>query len=302
MLHESWSANQEQPLLYTESFLRSAFEYPGSSFELAPSLYVDDKLVGFAAGFPRTVRLAGRDTRLVLHTLLTASAEMKRTGYGVVVWRELLDRARARGYEGTIGYCVEGSDMNRMMPGIVRLFGLNTIRVCSIEFLVRFLRPSKEELASDGSEESLELFLELTASIADAVTLARTWTRDEAAWQCKGRTGAIAVTVETGGRRGMLTGYLMEVASVPPARVALMEDLLWGDLRPAECSELLQRFLRAAASRGAQTVSCPVLGYASTDPLVAAGFRRSRRVLHAYLTLWNGLQAKPMPSLYVDVL
>ena len=302
MLQQSWSANQEQPLLYTEPFLRSAFEYPGSSFELAPSLYLHDDLAGFVAGFPRRVRLEGRETRLVLNTLLTASAAMKRRGYGLLVWRELMERARARGYDGTINYCVEGDDMNRMMPAVVRLFGLNTERICTIEFLVRFLRPSAEGRALDASDRGIDLFLELTAPIADAVPLARTWTDDEVAWQCRGRAGAIAVTVESEGRRGMLTGYVMEVASVPPARVALMEDLLWGDLQPAECSELLQCFLRAAASRGAQTVSCPVLGYASTDPLVAAGFRRSPRVLHAYLTLWNGEQPKPTPSLYIDVL
>lgn len=302
MLRRSWSANKEQPLLYTESFLRSAFEYPGSSFDLAPSLYGGNDLVGFVAGFPRSVRLEGRDTRLVLNTLLTASVEMRRTGIGIIVWRELLERARATGYEGTINYCVEGDDMNRMMPSVVRLFGLNTQRVGTIEYLVRFLRPSTEGPGPDLSEEGIALFLELAREIADTVSLARTWTEEEAAWQCRTREGAIAVRLEAKGRRGMLTGYVMEVASVPPARVALMEDLLWGGLQPAASSELLQRFLRAAASRGAQTVSCPVLGYASTDPLVAAGFRRSPRVLHAYLTLWNGQQPKPTPSLYIDVL
>jgi hypothetical protein len=100
----------------------------------------------------------------------------------------------------------------------------------------------------------------------------------------------------------MLTGYLMDAASVPPVRVCLMEDLLWGDLQPSECAELVRLFLEAAASQGARTVSCPVLGYASSDPLVAAGFRRSPRVLHAYLTLWNGQQPRPTPSLYMDVL
>jgi hypothetical protein len=99
----------------------------------------------------------------------------------------------------------------------------------------------------------------------------------------------------------MLTGYLAEAASTPPTPIVLLEDLFWGDLEAAERSDLLARFLRIAAAQGAKTASCPVLGYASTDTLTAAGFRPSKRVLHMYLTLWNGLEPRPVPELYIDV-
>ncbi len=100
----------------------------------------------------------------------------------------------------------------------------------------------------------------------------------------------------------MLTGYLIQAASAPPTAVVLLEDLLWGDLEPTECAELIQRFLHIAAARGAQFASCPVLGYASLEPLRAAGFRRSKRRVHTYLTFWNGLQPRPVTALYMDVL
>jgi len=100
----------------------------------------------------------------------------------------------------------------------------------------------------------------------------------------------------------MLTGYLAQAPSTPPVTVVLVEDLLWGDLEKAERSELLEKFLRAAASQEARTASCPVLGYSSLDTLTAARFRPTKRVLHTYLTFWNGLQPRPVPALYMDVL
>jgi hypothetical protein len=83
--------------------------------------------------------------------------------------------------------------------------------------------------------------------------------------------------------------------------VALLEDLLWGDLDPAERAELLDKFLRVAGTQGARTASCPILGYSSLEPLEAARFRRSKRVLHTYLTFWNGLRARAVEALYIDV-
>jgi hypothetical protein len=94
----------------------------------------------------------------------------------------------------------------------------------------------------------------------------------------------------------------MKTGSSQPATIVLLEDLLWGDLEPSEKAELLQRFLHVAASRGARMASCPILGYSSVDPLLAAKFRRYKRVLHTYLTFWNGFQPVPLSGLYIDVL
>lgn len=93
----------------------------------------------------------------------------------------------------------------------------------------------------------------------------------------------------------------MTVAGNPPVPVALIEDVLWGSLDNSEQARLLQRFLAVAASKGARSVSCPVMGYGSMAPLTAAGFRGSRRVLHTWLALWNGLEPEPVSALYIDV-
>ena len=305
IMQESWAANKEQPLRYTEEFLRSAFEYPGTSLELAPAMYTGGKLAAFVAGFPRDVRIRGRPVRLLLNSFLTASLHVRKGGYGLMLWKTLADRARIAGYEGTINFCVEGDEMNTAMPSLGSIFRLNTKRVSSIEYLTRFLRRSTAEPPPPISAAGIDMFLELTTAISgDSAPLVRVWTRAEAEWQCRDRTGAIAVSVAESDQRGMLTGYVasVETQTAQPGRVAIMEDLLWGNLDAERCTSLLRQFMEAAASHGCQSVSCPVLGYASVEPLTATGFRRSKRILHTYLTLWNGQQPEPLPSLYIDVL
>ena len=298
-MQRAWAANKEVPLLYTEEFLRSAFEYPGTDMRLTPSIYSGDDLLAFVAGFPRRFRWNGRDVNLALNTFLTAAAGTRGSGYGLAVWGAFHERAKSAGYDGSLNFCVEGDEMNRVAPAAAKLFRLNTQRVFSVEYLVRFLRPAKE--AAAAPEADIDLFLELASAITETVPFARFWTREEAIWQCRDRSGAITLSASHGGRRGMLTGYIMQVATAPATNVLLMEDILWGDLEEAERKELLQNFLRLAAARGAQSASCPVLNYASLDPLTAAGFRRSKRVLHTYLTTWTGDHPAEFESVYLDV-
>lgn len=303
MMRQSWSENPNQSLLYTEDFLRSAFDYPGCGFDLAPAIYGDAGLLGFVAGFPRTARWEGHQVRLILNSFLTISPRVKGAGLGLTLWKKLIECCRRKGYEGTINFCVEGDEMNRMMPVLAKLCKLNTQRIFSVEFLARLLlRSSKPAPESQVSDCDIDLFMELASALPSDLPFARLWTREEAEWQCRNRAGAITVTSRVNGRRGMLTGYLTQVSSTPPATVVLLEDLLWGDLEPVERTGLLETFLRTAALRGARVASCPALGYSTLEILEAARFRRSNRVLHAYLTLWNGLSPAPIRTLYMDVL
>jgi hypothetical protein len=301
MMQQSWADNPNQGLLYSEAFLRSAFDYPGSSFDLAPAIYKEADILGFVAGFPRSVRLDSQPARLILTCFLTASAAVKGSGLGLKLWADLIGRSRAEKYDGAISLCIEGDPMNGMLPGLSRLLKLNTQRIFSTGFLVHVVRPAPAQPAPEIVDADIDLFMELASALPADLPFVREWTRAEAAWQLRNRTGAIAVSTRVDGRRGMLTGYLAQAASSTPMTVVLLEDLLWGDLAPAECSELLKKFLQAAAFQGAGFVSCPMLGYSSVDPLKAAGFRRSGRVLHIYLTLWNGLEARPVPALYTDI-
>ena len=69
------------------------------------------------------------------------------------------------------------------------------------------------------------------------------------------------------------------------------------------CRDVYKRQLLDRASlAGAQTAVAPHLGYADFAPFHAARFRPSQRVLHAYLTVWNGEPCtEALPSMYLDV-
>jgi ribosomal protein S18 acetylase RimI-like enzyme len=297
----SFAENKEQALDYESEYLRSVFEYPGSSFDLAPAIYRDGNLVAFVMGSPRKVRIAGRTLTLLTATLLTVLPRYKKAGYGPLVWRELKERARAHGFDGTIDFCVEGDDMNRQILPLAQLYRLPTRRVFSVSFLGRLL-PSKADAPSIEMPDGLEtsIFLENASLVAAQVPFARVWTQEEAEWQCHRRINAVTCAL-AGQHRGILTGYSIKaIGAAKP--VVMIDDILWGELPPTECISLANGFLGAATERGAQMVIAPLLGYADTTPLVKVGFRKIKRVLHTYLTLWNQLRPpESIPAMYIDI-
>jgi hypothetical protein len=100
----------------------------------------------------------------------------------------------------------------------------------------------------------------------------------------------------------MLVGYIMPVANATRTKCLLVEDVLWGDLEPRERGSLVTTLLDQAALAGAQVAVAPLLGYADLEPFHAAGFRPSQRVLHAYVTVWNGEPCtEALSSMYLDV-
>src|SRR5438045_2252631 len=97
MMQTSWADNPNQSLLYSEAFLRSAFDYPDSNFDLAPTIYSDSGLIGFVAAFPRSVRWNKRPIQLVLNSFLTVASTVKGAGLGLRLWADLIDRSRHAG-------------------------------------------------------------------------------------------------------------------------------------------------------------------------------------------------------------
>jgi len=222
MMQRSWADNANQSLHYSEAFLRSAFDYPGSSFDLAPAVYGDAGLLGFVAGFPRSVRWDGHPARLILTCFLTASTSVKGSGLGLKLWADLMERCRGQNYDGSLNLCIEGDDMNRMLPGLSRLLKLNTQRIFSVGFLVHVVRPAPAQPPPAIVDSDIDLFMELASALPGDLPLVREWTRPEAEWQVRNRAGAIAVSSRVGGRRGILTGYLTQAASTPPMTVVLL--------------------------------------------------------------------------------
>lgn len=301
MVKDSWSENKNQSLLYDESFLRSAFAYPGASFDLAPTIYIDGYPAAFVAGFPRTVRLRGREQLLACITFWTTSVRFKGKGYGSRVWMEILRRLRDRGYDGAVNFCVDGAATNAIVVSCGERLGAQVHRLFSTRYLARLLRPAPVS-KTVSSQGVADLFLRLAARVPEEVPLVRIWSRVEAEWQCLRRTGALYAAYEEGSRSGVLTGYVVEVSGEAPTKALLVEDLLWDELEARERLALLQQVLALGAGAGAQIAVAPLMGYAETDTLREMGFRQSRRLMHLYLTVWGGVSApESLSSLYLDV-
>ncbi len=298
MMRRSWAQNKETPLLYTEEFLRSAFDYPGTDRRLSPTLYDEAGPIAFVAGYPRRVLLDGRERRLILNTFLTAAPEVKGKGYGLALWAECTRRARGCGFDGTINFCVEGDEMNRYILGCSRALGFQTRRILTVPYLARLVpSPTDDEPGAD-----VDVFLEAAACVAQGPgRLIRVWSREEAEWECS-RYGAISVSHDCGPRRGVLAGYVMPVGDGERTKCVILENVLWGSLENTERAQLVEKFLRRAGAAGAGLAVVPQMGYADLDPLTKSGFRRSRRLVHAYLSLWNGAPTpEAVDSAYIDV-
>jgi hypothetical protein len=301
LIQESWEENGKQGLFYTHEFLVSCLNYPGSSYALVPTLYEGDTPRAFVAGFPRTIRYQGRELRVILCTLLSVSSKYKKSGYGVVLWSELVKRAQAADYDGIVNYCVEGEPMNGMIVGCCRLLKLPTERIFSVHYLMRLLQP--KFVASRAEEQtSTEEFQRIATRSGDDAPLMRMWTAEEIQWELH-RHGGVVASHRSGLTEGLLTGYLMQAANPQKTKCLLLEDVLWGTLEGEERVTLVEKIVARATQAGARVALLPCLGYADVAPFRAARFRSSPRTLHCYLTIFTGEPApKPVSSMYLDVI
>jgi GNAT superfamily N-acetyltransferase len=306
LMQASWAENSAQALLYTSEFLSSCFEYPQADFSLAPAIYVECKPVAFVAGFPRHVKFNDRDQKIIVITFLTVFPEYKKKGLGIMLWSELVNRARVAGFDGMVNYCVDGEPMNAMIAGSCSRLKLPVARIYSARYMSVFLPPGDQSHDSNAKNQPVvDIFLDLAAPLADSQPLARKWSKPEAEWQCVRRSEPIVETFSAEGRSGLLTGYIMSISGKQHTRCLLIEDILWGNLTAVERQTLLQKFLQKAAGVGVRLATVPVLGYADMEPFKKARFQSTRRVLHAYLTLWSAeraeLPSEPLASMYLDV-
>jgi GNAT superfamily N-acetyltransferase len=302
LVQRSWVENRQQGLCYSAEFLESFLTAPGASMSLAPALYENDVLIGFASGFARRVRYNGRPLQFITSSFLSVLPEYKKSGYGVVLWSELVKRARAQGFDGMVNFCVDGEPMNRMVEGCCRRLQLPVKRIFSVRYLSSVLKPAAFDADLEPSPSiAPHDFLELAAPLLLSQELARIWSIKEVEWQCA-RVGGVFVHSSHGTRRGVLTGYILPILDRQSTKCLLVEDILWDELAPEERVQLLRRFLAQAVSNGAQMVTVPNLGYADLLPFKKLRFLPARRVLHCYLTVFRGdLALEDLKSIYLDV-
>jgi hypothetical protein len=301
LIAASWKENKDQTLDYNASFLDSCYEYPHTSPGLSPAIRRDNRLCAFVSGFPRRARLDGEDLRLVLATFFTVAADSKGQGLGKKVWAECLRRGCEAGLDGAIHYCVDGNRSNFVTVAAARQAGFDCRRVFTVKYLIRTLKPETGDPAPQDGANLTALFLESVGVVQERLRFARLWSPEEVEWECCRRYGALTASLERGGRRGMITGYILPIADQRHTPAVFLENLLWDCLQDQERSELLDLFLRKAA-RSAEIAVAPLWGYADPAPFQRARFRQSTRMLHAYLTFWNGRQAPDeLNPMYMDV-
>jgi len=298
LMARSWRENAEQPLEYSSEFLTSMLGYPGMTADLAPAVVLDGRPAAWAAGFPRHLCVNGETGRYVLMTFFTVAPEMKGKGLGAAVWAECLRRARAAGFNGALHYCVDGNVSNFVTAAGARAAGFEAARIFTVPYLMRFLRPAPASEVQPVPDEALGFLQESARSLAREVHVARRWSAREADWQLRRRMGAC---VEWSAEGGLLAGYVMRVADAERTPCLFVDEIHWGALPPQRRAELLSRFLGRAAAL-ARLAVVPLLNYTDMSQFQAAGFRRSPRLLHAFLTPFEGPAPVPASSLYADVL
>ena len=292
---ESWKRNRDSPLEYTPKFIDSLASYPGGLPVISPALFDGDQLAAFVLGFPRTFTLNRSVRKLLLMTLFTVAPAYQGRGLGRKIWAECVLQAFHAGYEGTLHYCVQGNISNAVTAAGASLAGFVSQHVLTIPYLMRMLRSHNENLRGDADPD-LGTFLKYASLVPD-IAVRRQWTEAEAIWQFN-RPGAIAVTNP---EIGALTGFVMNVADAQRTSVCFLEDILWQS-DEGQRTALLSEFLLQAAARCSLAVA-PVLGYADLQPLKDSGFRKSPRVLNAYLTPFMSLEASGVnQAIYADVL
>ena len=302
LTRSSWGENSESEFFYDEAFLSSCLAYPGALPVIAPACYDGDALVAMVLAMPRTIRIIAEKYQLVLMTCLTVAPQWKGHGLGVAVWAACLRQAHALGYDGAIHYCAENSVSNHATTAGARLAGWEALPLPPVQFVRRLLKPGT---AIDAREPSVNDFMSAAATVGPQTPLCRLWSTSEAQWQLHQRSGAAAVTVRSESGPGAITGHVIRLLDTQGTRCLMVDDILWSSLPAAEQAELLARFLSVAATLADIIVAASDLNYSDITMLQNAGFRKSPRVLNAYLTLWNGtpkVDVASLSSMYIDVL
>jgi len=168
---------------------------------------------------------------------------------------------------------------------------------------VPFLMRSVAGLTPAATREDaprVNVFLDAAAGVSGCADLTRLSTRDEAEWQCERRSETDCPTTAGDAPAGAITGYRMRVLDQPRTTCSFIDDVLCQELPEADRAPLLQRFLSAGAKEFDLAV-VPVLNYTDMNAFRVADFRRSPRVLNAFLTLWSE-QPPELSSLYMDVI
>jgi hypothetical protein len=297
MMKDSWGGNKQEPLLYTEEFMRSVLAGPGASSDLCTAIYEEGALVAFGAGFVRNVRYAGQALKLLLYSFVTVSPAFRGQKMGALISGDLEARAKRSGLDGLIAFCVAGESMDRKRMRSAQCSPLTTAKALTVSYLARPVPRN-----GTGKAQRADASILLRQSERLELTFRRIWTEAEAAWQCNGRLGAFGCSLGEGDKQATITAYTMLTGGTKSICCGLVEDVLWEGTDDAQRSQMIDLLLDSARALEVELLLIPVMHYFDPAPFVAAGFRKTRRTLNLYLTTWSDRWSpSELEAAYIDV-
>jgi GNAT superfamily N-acetyltransferase len=298
LMHTAFATNKEAVMDYTPEFLASCYQYPGLDRDLSPAFFEGERMVSVLASFPRRVRMQGRDLRIALLTFNSVDPGFRRYGLGIEMVNLAARLAKRKGYDGAIFYCVDGNMANQTSVAGIKASGAVCRKVFALDYVMA--KTGSLEVSANAVAADEATFLDLSGRLAERLPFARLWTRDEVAWELS-RYGVVAHALESGGARGLISGYILK--SIRGTPCAQIENILWDDLDAEQKSALLRLFLKSVAGK-AQVAVMPLWNYVDADVFLQNGFRNfGRRCMNVYLALWNGAAMPgPLDAMYIDVL
>ncbi|MBI2892283.1 MAG: GNAT family N-acetyltransferase [Deltaproteobacteria bacterium] len=275
MAEEAWRRDYRRKAyldLFDERFCALNFEVPGAFGyrPLAWGVYEGDRIVGFAAGVPRRIRVRGRELDTYVVGWLTVHARHRRRGIATMLYERAYEELHSshdgafmfldKGHASTLVFDrLEQDRPTHVIVGKVSialrvLDAAGFFRATPLHWYERAylgLRHRRPEFAEDPAARpyrpgDLDACLDLSRRIAADVC--RLWDREEL-----GHHLAHSETIvhESGGRvRGFVNCVVIRQLGLEARDIALLETVATGDLDTGAATRLVGAALAGVRDKG----------------------------------------------------
>lgn len=330
MAEASWRrdyARQAYLDLFEERFWALNFRAPGA-FGLTPlawGVWDGERLVGFAGGVPRRVRVGGRTLDTYLVGWLTVHAEHRRRGIATLLYKGAYEELHEK-HDGAFMFLDKGHASTLMFDRLERERPTHRV-IARARVALRLLRADEfraatplrmheraylwarhrrmpERVASPHVRpyrpSDLPGCLALTRRIAADVT--REWEEAELAHHLAATEVSRTVVHDRGGViRGFVNGIVVRQLGLQPASIFFVETIALGTLGSDEAAELLTAALHDAREAGCVSSIEFDRAYYPRSVLDDAGFFSAPRDLYlSFLVGRERLDHLQARSFYLD--
>ncbi len=235
---QDYREKYNQPVIdySSASFLEWNLNRPKSSRDLLIGAYLDDQLVGFAAGIPVTLKLHNKSIQSVLGSFLTTHVNYKGRGIGKALAKEYVRRALEMQFDLLYSVTDDGHAADNLFRGIAAPMGIPYRTFYRFTFLSKPLDKQKITELTDlpfhqklalplvtkktgrinkrkynfEAETCLEAVVHMLNQSTSPKALSVCWTEDELLYDLSCRFANIFFS-DAGGKRGLILYYHMNL-------------------------------------------------------------------------------------------